>query len=269
MSNDEARGGALSEIERLRADVRALEAEKRHLLQRLTQADRVEAIATTAQGIAHDMNNILGNILGLASLIRFDIEPSGQIVKDVESIETTCLRGRDLMQRLMELARQRPTRQMTLQLDTIITSMKTRLRDHIADDSELSLDLGEATLELAGDIAQLEQVIVCLCLNASEALRSNGRILVSTSPVTLEKKDVMGAPWLEPGPYVRLIVSDNGEGMDRSTLGEACKPFFSTRKGHDGLGLTLVYWVTRNHNGRMTIESTPGEGTQVFIDLPR
>lgn len=268
MSNDAVKGGELAEIERLRDEVRNLEAERTELHQRLERAGMVEAITTTAQGIAHDMNNILGTIMGLASLLKFDIEPSSQMEKDVEVIETTCLRGRDLMQRLMELARQRPRRRALLELNEIVNSLAPRLKDTLPSHAELNFDLSLEQLKITGDVDQLEHAIVGLCRNAWEALDPSGQIVVTTCPIILDAKDLRGSPWLSPGPYARLAFSDSGEGMDPETLGLACRPFFTTREGHDGLGLTLVYWVTKNHEGRLVIESDPGEGTTITVDLP-
>lgn len=268
MNNDAFKGEELEELERLRDEVRNLEAERSELYLRLERAGMIDAIATTAQGIAHDMNNILGSIMGLASVLKFDIEPSSQMEEDVEAIEATCLQGRDLMQRLMALARQRPRREAPLELNRIVSSLEPRLREALPGHAELHLDLSREQLKITGDVDQLEHAIACLCRNACESLEPPGRIAVTTSPIILDAKDLRGSPWLSSGPYARLGLSDSGDGMDPQTLGLACKPFFTTREGHDGLGLTLVYWVTKNHGGRLIIESDPGEGTTVTVDLP-
>lgn len=268
MSNDRVKGGDGGTLERLRDTIRLLEAERSELHQKLERAAMIEAIATTAQGIAHDMNNVLGSIMGLASLLKLDIEPSCQMAKDVEAIEETCLRGRDLMQRLMELAKRRPTHHGPIELNALVTSATHRFKKRLPNDVEFQLALSPKVGMITGDGDQLQHVIDCLCRNAVESLATGGQVVVATASVELEASDLKGSPWLRPGPFMRFAVSDNGDGMAPETLGQICKPFFTTREGHDGLGLTLVYWVAKNHGGRLVIETDPGEGTAVTVDLP-
>jgi signal transduction histidine kinase len=269
-----AAGGAdleqLLEPKQLMARLERLEKEHASIEARLATSREHEAISVLARAIAHDMNNILASIMGLASIMKLDSDLNGQNVEDLEAMVDACVRGRELTQGLLGLARSTPRRRLPVSLNPLIRDETDRLIEEAAPKAQIHVALFDGDSRILGDEDQLRQALRNILINSVEATGGGDRLDIETTEVMLTGGDLAGYPNLEPGRYVRVTISDNGVGMDTEALKRACKPFFSTKADQGtGLGLAFVYGVVRAHAGRLTIESEAGVGTTVTIDLAR
>lgn len=133
---------------------------------------------------------------------------------------------------------------------------------------KLSVDVDGLTHTLRADVPELGRLLQHLMRNAIDALPGGGRIIVSSRKLGLRDPYYRHHPWVEPGEWLLLGVQDDGHGMDSQTRARAFEPYFSTRQGHAGLGLAIAYGIAQSHNGHITLESTPAQGTRVDVLLP-
>ena len=247
--------------------------ERKRLEEQLRQAQKMEAVGTLAGGIAHDFNNLLGGILGFASLIERDLPADSPLRTPVETIIRAARRGADLTNQLLAFARGgryevRPT-SLNDGSREVVRLLSRTVDKAIAIEPRLAEDL--AAVE--GDAGQLHQMFLNLCLNACEAMPSGGLLTIATENVILSAEDAQAELELEPGPYVRLRVTDTGIGMDEETVQHIFEPFFTTKKGrpgrqHSGLGLSVVYGIVRSHGGAIRVHSELGRGSTFEVYLP-
>jgi len=249
------------------ADVRA------ELEEQLLQAQKMEAVGTLAGGVAHDMNNVLGVIMGFASVLQQASGDGGkpQQSKCVEGILAAARRGRDLTSNLLGFARKGSFRKERFSLNKAAREVQSLLRRTAPKSIGLELDLDEALVEVDADAGQLSQALMNLCLNGLEAMPSGGTLAIRTRTRKMSVRDSDSWINITPGPYAELVVQDEGTGMDRRSLRHAFEPFFTTKpKGQGtGLGLSMVYGTVMNHGGDIRVDSRPGQGTRVTILLPK
>jgi signal transduction histidine kinase len=260
-----------AEVEALHHRVAELVAERERLQEQLAHAGKMETIGLLAGGVVHDMNNVLGAIMGLASVLRMEAVRLGHPLDDIEGLIKACRRGRDLTRQLLAFVRKSAARRVRVPVNDLVDEAESLLSRTISKRIVITTRLADERLEVEADPGQLVQVLMNLCVNAADAIQGDGVIAITTSACVLVSSDLMAHPRLKPGPYVRLEVEDTGHGMDAETLRNACKPFFTTKgKGEGtGLGLAMVHGAVESHGGRLLITSEPGRGTEVTIDLPR
>ncbi|MEP6689303.1 MAG: MHYT domain-containing protein, partial [Gemmatimonadales bacterium] len=239
--------------------------------ERRQQSQRLEAIGQLAGGVAHDFNNLLTAILGNTGLLLEDTPPSDPRHADLREIEQAAERAAALTRQLLAFSRKQVLRPTTLDLNAVLAQimrMLTRLvGEHIAVTVQPARGLGA----IRADVAQLEQVIVNLVVNARDAMPDGGRLTIETQNVTLGDDFASQHVGLVPGPYVLLAFSDTGIGMDPATQDRMFEPFFTTKalgKG-TGLGLATVYGIVKQSGGSLTVYSEPNRGTTIKVYLPR
>jgi len=247
--------GCLSMARNLTAEKQA-EEERRRLEQQVARAQRMESLGSLAGGIAHDMNNVLGAIMGLAEL-HLEQAPAGTgLHRSMETISKACLRGRTLVQGILSFARPVIAEEQLLNLNTLVKDQVTLLERTTLQKVRLELDLQENLRFVKGDPGSLSHVLMNLCVNAVDAMPEGGVLTLRTGHLGSE--------------YVFLEVADTGVGMAPEVLEKALDPFFTTKpvgKG-TGLGLSIVYGAVKAHRGHMELHSTPGQGTRIQIQLP-
>jgi PAS domain S-box-containing protein len=230
--------------------------ELKGLEHQLHQSQKLEVIGTLAGGLAHDFNNILGGILGYASLLRTHFQGSPEALKFLETIERSATRGKDLTAKLLAASRRGPTRLEPVDLNQLVGETIEILERTLHKSVQIDTQLDGRLKRLLGDRSQLQQVVLNLCVNARDAMPSGGRLGVETELLEEEQK-------------VRISVNDNGVGMDAQILDRIYEPFFSTKgTGGTGLGLTVVYGIVKANGGDIQVTSTPGRGARFDILLP-
>ncbi len=247
-----------------------IEAENRCLDEQLRQSQKLEAIGTLAGGIAHDMNNVLAGIMGLATLLREETNPADLRFQDIEKILDASRRGSSLTQNLLNFARKGETRRTGISLNRIVHQVEGLLERTILKKIVINTNLDDSLTRVEGDPGQLTHALVNLCLNAIDAMDEEGELTMSTSAVTFGKGELSRAPNRRPGQYAVLEVRDTGRGIDEQNLEKVFDPFFTTKAPGQGtgLGLSMVRNTVRNHNGSIFIESAPHVGTSVKVYLP-
>ncbi|HJV49517.1 MAG TPA: PAS domain S-box protein [Geothrix sp.] len=251
-------GGLMNYIaikEDITQDKRA-EAERRSLESQLHQSQKLESLGSLAGGVAHDMNNVLGAILGLASALQETAAPSSPSQKNLETIINACLRGRGVVKSLLYFAKKDLQEERLLDLNELVREMTQLLSHTTLKRVELSLDLREGLGQLRGDPGALSHALMNLCVNAIDAMPGGGILQIRT----------------EQGATGDLLlhVRDSGEGMSPEVLAKAVEPFFTTKpKGKGtGLGLAMVYGTMKAHEGSFDLLSQPGQGTEAILRFP-
>ncbi len=232
------------------------EEEKAHLQAQLQQSQKMESLGTLAGGVAHDMNNVLGAILGLASA-HIGSQPYGSPLH--QALDTICKateRGGKMVKSLLNFARQSPAESQKLDMNALLREEVSLLERTTLAKVRLHLDLAAELRPIQGDANALTHAFMNLFVNAVDAMPANGTLTLHTRNVD---KDL-----------IEVVVEDNGMGMPREVLEKAMEPFFTTKetgKG-TGLGLSMVFSTVKAHRGQITIESEPGHGTRVTLRFP-
>jgi PAS domain S-box-containing protein len=245
--------------------------EMRELLEaELLQSQKLEAVGKLAGGVAHNFNNLLTAITGYSELLLARIPADSDLRPDVEEIQRASERAAEVARRLLLLSRRGRTQRERLDLNTVITETEMLLRQVIRSDIEITTVLADDLDRVESDRSQIEQVIVNLVVNASDAMPDGGKLTIETANLHLAEPRVVRDLSLAAGKFVTLAVRDSGIGMDEETRARIFEPFYTT-KGPDrgtGLGLSTVYGVVEDSEGAILVESTPGRGSTFTIFLP-
>ena len=237
-------------------DAHLAEVEKARLQAQLAQSQKMESLGNLAGGVAHDMNNVLGAILGMASA-NLDLQPVGSpAYRAFDTIVQAASRGGKMVKSLLSFARQSPVEERQLDLNAVLREDANLLERTILAKVQLELDLDPKLLPILGDASALTHAFMNLCVNAVDAMPEQGTL-------TLQTRN-LDSHWIE------AIVKDTGTGMAKEVLAKAMDPFFTTKevgKG-TGLGLSMVYSTVKAHRGQVEIQSSPGRGTQVTLRFP-
>jgi len=232
------------------------ELERRQLQAQLQQTQKMESLGSLAGGVAHDMNNVLGAILGLASA-NLDLHPPDSPTHQTfDTISKAAARGGELVRSLLSFARQSPSEVHDLDLNTLLGEEVRLLKHTTFSRIRLELDLAPDLHHIQGDAAALTHAIMNLCVNAVDAMGDTGTLTLRTRNAGRDR--------------IEILVEDTGCGMTPEVLAKAMDPFFTTKdvgKG-TGLGLSLVYSTVKAHLGTVDIQSEPGKGTRVRLQLP-
>ncbi|UCC29321.1 MAG: hypothetical protein JSU86_14095, partial [Phycisphaerales bacterium] len=230
--------------------------EKSKLHHQLAHADRLATIGQLAAGVAHELNEPLGSILGFAQLARDCPALPEQASKDVEKVITSSLYAREVIRKLMVFARQMPPQKAQVDVNQVIDDALYFLEARCAKAGiQVVRELAAQVPEVTADPAQLKQILVNLIVNAIQAMPDGGTLTVSTRTSDTS---------------VVLAVRDTGIGMEERVLERVFLPFFTTKDVHEGtgLGLAVVHGIVTSHGGSIDVQSRPGKGTRFEIVLP-
>jgi two-component system cell cycle sensor histidine kinase/response regulator CckA len=235
----------------------------------LRQARKFEAIGQLAGGIAHDFNNVVGAILGWAELGLEQNRANPHVSDRFSRIREQAERAAALARQLLAFARQQVLQPQAVDINAITSGLVSFLDKVIGKDIELKV-VTAALDAVKADPTQLEQVLMNLCLNARDAMPEGGRLLIETEMVELDDSYCRFYPYVKPGRYAVMSVSDTGIGMDTETRERIFEPFFTTKergKG-TGMGLATAYGIVKQHGGFIHVYSEPGQGSLFRVYLP-
>ncbi|MGH9741889.1 MAG: ATP-binding protein, partial [Candidatus Acidiferrum sp.] len=246
-------------------------ADKEQLELQLRQAQKMEALGRLAGGVAHDFNNLLTVIRGHSELLLDRIQPADSLHHNSQQILKTADRAAALTRQLLAFSRMQVLLAKVLDVNELIAEMGKLLRRLIREDIEFSIRLGDSLGRVKADPGQLEQVLLNLTVNASDAMPLGGKLTIETQNVVVDKSYARKLPSAEPGSYTLISVTDTGHGMDAATKARVFEPFFTTKetgKG-TGLGLATVYGVVKQSGGFIWLDSEPGKGARFELYFPR
>ncbi|MCL5037852.1 MAG: ATP-binding protein [Chloroflexi bacterium] len=231
--------------------------EERAVIQdQLRHADRLAKIGQLAAGVAHELNEPLGGILGFAQLAKKNENIPEQVDRDLDKIITASLHAREVIKKLMLFAREMPPRKTRVNLNKVIDEGLYFLASRCAKTGiDLEKNLDPDLPDITADASQLHQVLVNLFVNAVQAMPDGGRLTINTS---------------HDEENVSLIVKDTGTGMTPEVMRQIFVPFYTTKDVDlgTGLGLPVVHGIVSSHGGFIRVESEPGKGSSFEVRLP-
>jgi PAS domain S-box-containing protein len=242
-----------------------------HTQDQLIHAQKMEAVGRLAGGIAHDFNNLLTVIMGRADLVLTRLRGKDRLRRNLELILSAADNAASLTRQLLAFSRRQVLLPGVIDLNTVVINVRTMLQWLIGEDIRVIIHPARGLGRIKADPGQLEQVVMNLAVNARDAMRHGGQLIIETSEVELDEAFAREHLGVQAGRYVRLKVQDTGCGMGPETLAHIFEPFFTTKEPGrgTGLGLSTVYGIITQSGGNISVTSSPGEGTTFTIDLPR
>jgi two-component system, cell cycle sensor histidine kinase and response regulator CckA len=237
----------------------------------LFRAQRLESIGTLAGGIAHDLNNVLTPILAGVAMLREDASDAGSL-EDLDLIEACARRGADMVRQLLAFARGRvETDRRRVSLSEVVNDVLRILRETFPKNIVAALRVECEPWPVVADPTQIHQLLMNLCVNARDAMATQGGVLTIT--LANERLDDVYAgmnPEAREGPYALIEVEDTGHGMPSAVLQRIFEPFFTTKDvgAGTGLGLSTCHAIAKNHGGFVHVYSEVGKGSRFKVYLP-
>jgi PAS domain S-box-containing protein len=255
-------------------DRKRADEEKRQLGERLQRSEKMEAIGTLAGGVAHDLNNVLGIVVGYAEMLLDEIDESSPLRDDVMKIMEGGQRSAAIVQDLLTLARRGVQTRKVFNLNAVITEcQKTPEFEKVLSFNpkvQIKTELEADLLNIMGSPMHLAKTILNLVTNAMEAMPGDGALTISTSNQSLDKP-IHGYDAVKEGDYIVLSITDTGEGISDSNIKYIFEPFYTKKvmgRSGTGLGLAVVWGTVKDHNGYINVHSEVGKGTTFTLYFP-
>ncbi|MCL5126621.1 MAG: PAS domain S-box protein [Deltaproteobacteria bacterium] len=251
---------------------RKFEQERQLLQAQLFQSQKMESLGTLVGGIAHDFNNMLQIMIGYSELLLNGEENGDQKYNDLRAIIRTGEEGAELVRKLLAFGQQGQVVPVKLDLNGQIRQLSTLISRTLPHVVRVDLDLTDKPTTIRAGKSQIDQVVMNLAINSSEAMPNGGELNIATKIVFLDDDYCKSHLEAKPGAYVMLTCHDSGRGMDTETLSKIFDPFFSTKERGStrgtGLGLSVVRGIVQQNGGHLTCQSEPGKGTQFKVYFP-
>jgi two-component system cell cycle sensor histidine kinase/response regulator CckA len=237
---------------------------------RLRDANKLEALARFARGVAHDFNNIFTAVAANCDLLLEDMGPEDPRRPEVAAIREAVERATDLTLRLFRLGAVQPLESALVDLNDLVRESEQELSALAGGRIALATALDPRFSPITADPRDLKQALLNLVLNARDAMPDGGQITIETANVVLDETYAADHRLMPPGQYALLAVTDTGTGMDAATQAHLFEPYFTTKdhEARSGLGLATVYGAVKRSGGFVWVYSEPGLGTSVKIYLP-
>ena len=246
------------------------EMQRDRLEQQLRQAQKLEAIGTLAGGIAHDFNNILSAILGYGEMVQKDSVDGTPQRRHIDAAMSAGLRAKSLVERILAFSRGGTGERVPVHVPTMVDEALDSVAASLPPGVRLERTLCSGDAGVLGDPTQIHQVVMNLCANAVQAMKSDGVLTVACEVVELGEPRTVATSTLAAGRYVRLLVRDTGSGIAPAVLERIFDPFFTTKEVGvgTGLGLSLVHGIVTDFGGGIAVESRLGQGSSFTVYLP-
>jgi len=249
---------------------RRLRVEHTRLEEQLLQSQKMEAVGRLAGGVAHDFNNLMQIILSYAEMAveRSAMDPEER--QDLEEIKKAANRAANLTRQLLAFSRKQVLDPKVLDLNAVLKDLEKMLPRLIGEDVDFRLILAPDLGRIKADPSQIENVIMNLAVNARDAMQYGGTLTIETGNTEIDEEYARFHPFLPPGRYVMITVTDTGVGMDAEVRSHIFEPFFTTKEAGKGtgLGLATVYGVVKQSGGYIWVYSEAGKGASFKILLP-
>lgn len=259
-------GGSIAYMEGFAEDI----TQRISLERQLLQSQKMEAIGTLAGGIAHDFNNILTSIINSTELALMDIDEDSMTYEDLNRVLTASQRGSQLVKQILTFSR--PSREgfVPTNISEVVHEAAGLIKASFPGNIRVGEHIASPRILCMGDPTQIHQIVMNLCTNAFQAMRSRGGelgLLLSTEILAGTRAKVLD---VEPGYYAKLTIEDDGPGMEQHIMDKIFDPFFTTKDKSEGtgLGLAVVHGIVKGHKGAIEVWSQPDEGTSFSIYLP-
>ncbi|MEO8778063.1 MAG: PAS domain-containing protein [Rhodanobacter sp.] len=265
------------ELSRLNEDLESRVAERSAQLElannALRQAQKMEAVGQLTSGIAHDFNNLLTGVIGGVDMLRTRLAQGRHhdIDRYIDAVTSSARRAAALTHRLLAFSRRQPLKPEVVDVNARVQSLRELLDRTLGPSVKLDIVTAAELWPTSCDANQLESTLLNLVINARDAMREDGVLGIETANYAITPQQAASEPGLMPGDYVKVCVTDNGEGMPSEVASKAFEPFFTTKALGEGtgLGLSMSYGFAKQSHGHIRIESEPGQGTRVMLYLPR
>ncbi len=244
--------------------------DRKQMEERLKQAQKMESIGSLAGGIAHDFNNLLFPIIGMSEMLLDDLPQNSLEYENAQEIFNAGKRAGDLVKQILAFSRQSEHKMTPVRIQNILKEVLKLSHSTIPSNIKILQNIQQNCGLVMADSTQIHQIAMNLITNASHAVEDqNGVINIELKELTLKKDDLPDSE-LQPGPHIRLSVSDNGGGMNQSIQKKIFDPYFTTKeKGKGtGLGLAVVYGIMQEHKGDIKVYSEEGKGSTFNVYLP-
>jgi len=245
--------------------------ERKKLENQLLQSQKLESIGNLAGGIAHEFNNILSIIIGNNELIMDDLPEWSLSTESCEEIRVAGLRARDIVKHLLTFSRQDDSIKRPIDTVSVVKESLKLIQATTPANIEIQDNISTECGPVLGDATQINQILINLCNNAVDALPiSGGKIDIELCNSDINQDNFLSKIKLPTGKYVKLLVRDNGSGIDKSILDRIFEPYFTTKdigKG-SGIGLAVVHGIVENHGGSIVCDSSKYHGTTFTILIP-
>ena len=244
---------------------------QRRVEAQLRQAQKMEAIGILTGGVAHDFNNLLGVIIGNLDLLAETEHADAEVLELAGEARDAALRGADLTRRLLAFARRQPLQPQELDVNTLVSGETKLLERLLGESIEIALELEDGIWPILADAAQLEASLANLATNARDAMPAGGNLRIATRNCELDAAYAAQHPYVTPGDYVLIEVTDTGSGMTPEVMSRIFEPFFTTKEQGrgSGLGLSMVFGFMKQSGGHISVESELGHGTTCRLYFAR
>ena len=245
--------------------------DKKQLEAQFLQAQRLESLGALASGIAHDLNNILTPILGVAHLLPIMMpEMPEQVAQMVETLNCSAHRGTKLVRQIVSFARHSSGFRQTISVADLLSEVERIVAQTLSCSIDIKLTTSADLWSVEGDDTQLHQVFMNLCVNARDAMSEGGTLRLEASNLLVDELYQQMHPDIAVGPYVVVTVADTGIGMSPETMQQIFDPFFTTKPPSQGtgLGLAAVMGIVKSHGGWIDVQSMVGKGSEFSVYLP-